>query len=213
MTGSSPTTGLQTLDPSSAEAINAVHHLYDPPLWLVTAAESSTPGSPRGGCIATFVARASIVKRMPRMLAGIARQHHSWRMIESSGRFALQLLPESGLDLVWQFALQSGNDVNKFADLPDKRTPGGSPLIDGTLSWFDCRVETSTPTGDRTVYVAAVTDGGIIKPGGGPPLTAGRLMALAPPDKREQLDRLYTRDGAIDGRAIQAWRTQKPDRV
>ncbi|MGD8207662.1 MAG: flavin reductase family protein, partial [Thiohalocapsa sp.] len=167
---------IQPLDEGTAAAVAAVYDLYDPPLWLVTAAETPEPGSRRGGCIATFVARASIVRTLPRMLAGIARQHHTWQMIESSRRFALHLIPESGLDLIARFALQSGHNVDKFADLPERRAPGGSPLVDGTLAWLDCRVETAMSTGDRSVYVAAVTGGQVVLPDAGPPLTAGRLM-------------------------------------
>lgn len=206
MSNSHPQPSTTPLDPASATAIDAVFHLYDPPLWLITAAEAPEPGSTRGGLIATFVTRASIVKRMPRMLAGIARQHHTWQLIEASGRFALHLLPESALDIVWRFALHSGRDVDKYAGLPDTRTADGNPLIDASLSWLDCRVETSTNSGDRSLYIAAVTGGGVIRADAGPPLTAGRLMALAPSEKRAELDRLYRRDGAIDADAIEAWR-------
>jgi len=201
---------LQPLDQVSAEAIDAVHHLYDPPLWLVTAAQSAGPDARRAGCVATFVARASIVKSMPRMLAGIARQHHTWRTIETSGRFALHLIPETALNLVWRFALQTGHQTDKYADIPDIRTAEGNPLIETALSWLDCQVETSTDSGDRSIYLAAVTGGGVINADAGPPLTAGRLMALAPTERREDLDRLYARDGSIDARAIEAWRGRKP---
>lgn len=200
----------QPLDEATAEAIDAVYHLYDPPLWLVTAARSPAPGDRRAGCIATFVARASIVKRLPRMLTGIARHHHTWHVIEASGRFAVHLLPETAVDQVWRFALRSGHEVDKFAGLPDVRTPDGNPLIESALSWLDCRVETSIDTGDRSLYLAAVTGGGRMNADAGPPLTAERLMALSPPETRNTLDRLYIRDGGIDAQAIEAWRLRQP---
>lgn len=196
---------LQPLDPATADAVDSVYHLCDPQLWLVTAAESPEPGSPRGGCIATHVDRASIVRDLPRLVAGIARQHHTWRMIEASGCFAVALLPESSLDLVWRFGLASGKDADKYAGLPDARTPLGSPRLDGTLAWLDCRVERSMNTGDRTLYLAEIAGGGVLD-NSVKPLTAGRLMELAPADKRAELDRLYARDGGIDAAAIQAWR-------
>jgi len=199
----------QPLDAASIDAVRSVYDLYDPPLWLVTAAESTEPHSSRGGCIATFVARASIVPELPRMIAGIARQHYTWRMIEASGRFAVHLLAADGLDLVWRFGLTSGRDTDRFAGLPDARTPLGSPFIDRALAWLDCRVETSMSTGDRSVYLAAVRGGGVIDAAAGPPLTAGQLMARAPEDKRAELDRLYARDGRIDADAIQTWRQQR----
>ena len=195
---------LQPLDADTAAAVRSVFHRYDPPLWLVTAAASADPGSRRGGCIATCVTRASIVGDRPRVVAGIARQHHTWRLIEQSGCFAVALLPESALELVWRFSLASGKDKDKFADLPDLRTPLGNPRVAGVLAWLDCRVENRMSTGDRTVYVAEVTGGG--NETDDPPLTAGRLMDLAPDDKRAELDRLYARDGRIDAAAIDAWR-------
>jgi flavin reductase (DIM6/NTAB) family NADH-FMN oxidoreductase RutF len=201
----------QPLDLADAEAVDAVYRLHDPPLWLVTAAETPAPGSPRGGCIATFVARASIVRNMPRMVAGIARQHYTWRMIEASHRFAVYLLPESALDLVWRFGLDTGKDVDKFQGLPDVRTPLGNPRVQGPIAWLDCQVEHSMDTGDRSIYLAAVTGGGVLD-GDATPLTAGRLMDLAPADKRAELDRLYARDGGIDAEAIRTWRATRPAR-
>ena len=50
-------------------------------LWLVTA----QAGGRRGGLIATFVNQASIVPEMPRVLVGLARQHHTWELVEASG--------------------------------------------------------------------------------------------------------------------------------
>ena len=212
----------QPLDDAAADAVRAVYHLYDPPLWLVTAAADELNDGPperrrRGGCVATFVARASIVRHLPRMVAGIARHHHTWQLIENSGRFALHLLPQTGLDLVRRFGMQSGRDVDKFAGLTDLRTANGSPRVAGTLAWLDCRVETSLITGDRSVYLAAVTGGGL---GDGladhasegvdePPLTVGRLMEMAPTEMRAELDRQYARDGVVDAEAIRDWRARR----
>lgn len=201
----------QPLDGAAADAVNAVYKCYDPPLWLVSAAASAAPGSERGGCIATFVTRASIVRSRPRMVAGIARQHHTWRMIEASRRFAVYLLPESALDLVWRFGLASGKETDKYADLPDTRTPLGNPWVAGPLAWLDCRVENAMSSGDRSIYLAEVTAGGVLDDSTRP-LTAGRLMALAPADKRTELDRLYTRDGGIDAAAMDAWRMDRNKR-
>ena len=54
---------------------------------------------------------------MPRVVAGIARQHHTWELIEASNTFILHLLDEQQLDLVWRFGLRSGRDDDKFAGL------------------------------------------------------------------------------------------------
>jgi flavin reductase (DIM6/NTAB) family NADH-FMN oxidoreductase RutF len=203
-----PAPPLSTLDAPRARAIGEVFNVYDPPLWLVTSAHAGR----RGGLIATFAVRASIVAALPRMVLGVAKQHHTWGLIEGSGGFALHLLYTHQLDLVWRFGLASGHQADKFAGLPTAATPGGQPLITGTLAWLDCRCESRMDSGDRTIYLAAVTDGGTT-PGAGEgigPLTVDRLYAAAPREERARLDALYARDGQVDAAAILAWRDLSP---
>lgn len=192
-----------SLDRAMQQAVARVLDVVDPPLWLVTAAD----GERHGGLIATFAVRASIVEALPRMVLGIAKQHHTWELIEASGRFALHLLEPTQVGLVRRFGLHSGHDIDKLAGLPALTTPGGAPLLADTLAWLDCRVEARMDTGDRTVYLAAVEAGGTN--GDGPPMTAGRLFSDAPRELREQLDALYERDGGIDATAILRWRKDR----
>ncbi|WP_295447223.1 flavin reductase family protein [uncultured Thiodictyon sp.] len=182
------------------EAITAVFHLYDVPLWLVTASHAGR----RGGLIATSAVRASIVAELPRMLIAIARRHHTWGLIEGSGRFALHLLPGSALEAVWHFGLQSGHQVEKFADLPALNTPDGNPRHPGCAAWLDCRVEERLEIGDRSIYLAQVTGGEVC--GEAPVLGVADLLRAASPAQRATLDRLYALDAASDAAAIRAWR-------
>jgi flavin reductase (DIM6/NTAB) family NADH-FMN oxidoreductase RutF len=193
----------EPLDSPIQEAIARVYDLVDPPLWLVT----SSDGTHRGGLIATFVVRASIVAGLPRMLIGVAKQHRTWKLIEDSGRFALHLLYSDQMDLVWRFGLDSGADQDKFAHLAARRTPGSSPLVPDALAWLDCRVEEKMESGDRTIYLAAVESGAAN--GRAQPLTAGQLYANAPEERRHTLDALYARDARIDAEAISAWRAAR----
>src|SRR5438309_560876 len=94
--------------------INAVLRLLDREIWLVTAAHQER----RGGLVATFVNQASIVPELPRMLVGIAKQHHTHGLIAASRAFTLHLLDESQLAWVWRFGLESGHATDKFADMP-----------------------------------------------------------------------------------------------
>lgn len=103
----------------------AVLDRVDPALWLVTA----QAGARRGGLIATFVASASIVPEMPRVLVGLARQHHTWELVEQSGAFALHLLGERHLDWVWRFGITSGREGDKLAGLDVTAGATGSPLL------------------------------------------------------------------------------------
>src|SRR5437764_15260882 len=120
-----------------ATAASTLFACLDPPLWLVTAAADGR----RGGLIATFVSEASIAPDLPRVLVGLARQHHTWELVEASGAFALHLLGEDRLDWVWRFGLQSGRSRDKFEGLEAGAAATGSPVLEGAVGWLDCRVE------------------------------------------------------------------------
>lgn len=196
---------------SSASAFE-VFGLLDPPLWLVTA----QAGGLRGGLIATFVNQASIVPGSPRVVVGLARQHHTWRLVNESACFALHLLGEEQLEWVWRFGLASGNDwagtghADKFAGLDVRQSSLGNPLVEGSPAWLDCRVETRLETGDRTVFLGAVADGRIEQRI--TPLTMGRMIQLAPKEKLQELKRLMERDQSIDAEAIRSWRSTASER-
>lgn len=178
----------------------AVLDRVDPALWLVTA----QAGARRGGLIATFVASASIVPEMPRVLVGLARQHHTWELVEQSGAFALHLLGERHLDWVWRFGITSGREGDKLAGLDVTAGATGSPLLSDGLTWLDCRVEARLQTGDRTVYLAAVADAASVSAEAH--LTTRRMLELAPADMKRRLKEALARDAAVDAAAIRAWR-------
>ena len=112
------------------------------------------------------------------MVIGVAKHHHTWGLIEGSGGFALHLLHAHQIDLVRRFGLASGHQTDKFAGLPHALTPGGQPFIADALAWLDCRCEARMDTGDRTLYLAAVTDGATIAG------AAERTMTVTEPVRR-----------------------------
>jgi flavin reductase (DIM6/NTAB) family NADH-FMN oxidoreductase RutF len=175
----------------------------DRELWLVTA----QAGSRRGGLIATFVNPASIVTDMPRMLVGLAQQHHTWELVEASGAFALHLLGEQHLEWIWRFGLQSGRDIDKFAGLAVTVATTGSPILDEAIGWLDCRIESRMHAGDRSIYLAEVVQGKVTN--FAPPLTQKQLMRTGPPDRVAQMKRQLHNDSSADAEAIRQWRQQQ----
>jgi flavin reductase (DIM6/NTAB) family NADH-FMN oxidoreductase RutF len=183
-----------------ATAASTLFAWLDREVWLVTA----RAGPRRGGLIATFVNPATIVPEMPRLLVGLAKQHFTWQLVEASNAFALHLLAEEHLDWVWRFGLRSGREGDKFDGLPLHTGATGSPLLEGSIGWLDCRVEARLDGGDRTVYLAEVVEGKVTH--FAPPLTSRRLLELAPPDRLAELKRQVHRDSQTDAAAILAWR-------
>jgi flavin reductase (DIM6/NTAB) family NADH-FMN oxidoreductase RutF len=169
-------------------------------LWLVT----SQAHGQRGGLIATFVSQASIVPTHPRVLVGLAKHHHTWGLVMTSKVFTLHLLGEDQVKWVWQFGLRSGKDEDKFAGVDIGTSSVGCPLFKEAIAWLDCRVEATMATGDRTIFLAAVVDGGINR--SGPALTMQRLINLAPKEKLAELREKQILDAGLDAQAIDEWR-------
>jgi flavin reductase (DIM6/NTAB) family NADH-FMN oxidoreductase RutF len=186
-----------------AKEFGRLFERVDREVWIVTAAHQER----RAGLVATFVAPASIVPEMPRVIAGIAKTHETWKLIDGSGAFAVHLLEESQADLVWLFGLPSSRDVDKFAGLRVATAATGSPILRDALAWLDCRVETRMETGDRTVFLGEVLDGN--SRNDCQPLMLHRLLALAPPEHKQTMREQLTADAAHDAEAIRKWRTQR----
>jgi flavin reductase (DIM6/NTAB) family NADH-FMN oxidoreductase RutF len=124
--------------------------------------------------------------------------------VEQSGIFALHLLSEGNVELVRRFGLHSGHDGDKFADLAVTKSETGCPVLEETVGWIECRVETRLDIGDRLVYVAEVLQGRVTN--FAPPLTVRRLMELSPPHMLAEFQRRRHLDSHLDAEAILTWR-------
>ncbi len=173
-----------------AQEVASLFEGVDREVWIVTAAH----GGERAGLVATLVAPASIVPEMPRIIAGIAKTHETWKLIETSGAFAVHLVEESQADWVWRFGLQSSRDVDKFTGFDVGTAATGSPILRDSLAWLDCRVETRMDTGDRTIYLGEVSEGH--SKSAARPLTLQKLLAIAPPEIKATLREQLAADAA-----------------
>ena len=187
-----------TFDPV---AISTVFAQTDREVWLLAAAD----GERRGGLIATSVASASIVSDLPRIVVSLGKQHHTWKLVESSRKFVLHLLRDDQLELAWRFATTTGHRGVKFADAGSEAGPCGPRLAD-VAGWLDGIVETSLDLGDRTLYVVEIVGGQWIGPA--PVLTVQRMIRTASPDQLRLVKSQMTEHGATDAEAIRRWRAQ-----
>jgi flavin reductase (DIM6/NTAB) family NADH-FMN oxidoreductase RutF len=191
------------MDSNFDQLSGMIDRSLDPILWVVT----SRFGSDRGGLLATFVQKASLVPWFPRIAVGIAKHHYTWHLIQSSGAFGLHLMSEDDMPWIERFGLRTGwSSGDKLADMPVTDGTTGSPILKDAVPWLDCRVEASLDTGDRTVYLAEVVAGGSARTGQS--LRVSRMLAKLPTDQRDTLSRLLAHDVLTDAAAIRAWRAR-----
>jgi flavin reductase (DIM6/NTAB) family NADH-FMN oxidoreductase RutF len=179
--------------------IDAVLKLVDREIWLVTSAAKGRTG----GLIATWVSAASIDPDRPIVLIGLAPNHFTAELVAASGRFALHLLHEGQIELVWRFALASGRDMDKFDGLAYRMEPGGAPILSDCLAWLDCRVRAQYDAGDRLFFWAEVADGEVC--GKGIPLREKRMLELATAEQKAALLAGRTADIKALAPLRQAW--------
>ena len=125
---------------------------------------STRSGDSVNAQIAVAITSASIVLHRPRLIVQIYRTNLTHDLIADSGVLAVNFLNSGQLPLIWELGMRSGRDVEKFRDLPYSTGVTGSPLIDGSFGFLDCRVINAMDGGDMTAFLievmAARTNGG-----------------------------------------------------
>ena len=128
------------------------------------AAVSTRSGDSVNAQIAVAITSASIVLHRPRLIVQIYRTNLTHDLIAESGVLAVNFLSSGQLPLIWELGMRSGRDVDKFQDVPYSTGATGSPLIDGSFGFLDCRVINAMDGGDMTAFLvevmAARTNGG-----------------------------------------------------
>ena len=95
-----------------------------------------------------------------RIAISVINKNKTCEMIKESGVFSLGVLDKScTFDLIKHFGMQSGRDVNKFADFPYTLDVNGCPVINQSVcSVFSCKVVSKEDLGTHTLFIAEITE-------------------------------------------------------
>ena len=176
---------------TTADQVQSVLQLVDREIWIVTAAA----GGRASGLVATWVSAASIDPDQPTMMIGLAPNHFTTELVEASGAFALHLLDSSQVELVWRFALSSGRDTNKFADVAYQAGLLGSPVLADCLAWLECRTIARYDAGNRIFFWGEATAGKVLRKGAA--LREKQVFAAATDEQRAALAQSRATDIAM----------------
>jgi 3-hydroxy-9,10-secoandrosta-1,3,5(10)-triene-9,17-dione monooxygenase reductase component len=83
----------------------------------------------------------------------VAHTSTSWPRIRACGRYSLNILSAHQQQASAQLAAKGGD---KFRDLSWSSSPSGMPVLDGSLAWLECAVESEHVAGDHVIVVARV---------------------------------------------------------
>ena len=114
----------------------------------------------------------------PRMVAlSLENDARTLANVRETRVFSVNVMGEDSHELIASF-LQPANPgkvrgrhaigpgtIDKLAGVPHKLMATGCPVLRDALAWYECEVEGGIPTGDHTLVVARITDGGQINHG------------------------------------------------
>ncbi len=114
----------------------------------------------------------------PRMVAlALENDARTLANIRESRVFSVNVMGEDSMELIASFLqpqlptkVQGRHNgrvapLNKLDGVPHATMTAGCPILQAALAWFECEVEGGLPTGDHTLIVARITDGGQINAG------------------------------------------------
>lgn len=97
----------------------------------------------------------------PLLVVSISKTFSTYKLIEKSKEFAINVLADTQLDLSKKFGAVHGYEVDKFQESGISTEPAskiGAPLISGCFTNIECRVRSSLweVEGNHAIYIAEV---------------------------------------------------------
>ena len=104
---------------------------------------------------------ASISIDPPLMMASIGRRAETHRAIVGSHAFAVSVLADDQQPLAECFAQPtSAGKLTRFCDAAWHEAETGSPILEGAVAYFDCRLTAQHPGGDHSMFVGEIVAAG-----------------------------------------------------
>ncbi|MGH2454999.1 MAG: flavin reductase family protein [Candidatus Limnocylindria bacterium] len=109
----------------------------------------------------TANAIASISIDPPLMMASIGRRSETHTAIVGSHSFAVSVLAADQRAVAECFAQSTtAAKLQRFCDAPWHEGETGSPILDGAIAFFDCRLMATHPGGDHSLFVGEIVGAG-----------------------------------------------------
>ena len=111
---------------------------------------NSDDGNPCGLTVSAF---SSLSLEPPLVLICIDRRASVYENLKDGSYFAVNVLAQDQESVSRRFA---SRDADRFKGIGYREGKTGAPLIDGALACIECRVVSSCPGGDHTIFVGEV---------------------------------------------------------
>jgi 3-hydroxy-9,10-secoandrosta-1,3,5(10)-triene-9,17-dione monooxygenase reductase component len=139
-----------TGEPLTDQTLRKMRGLFASGVTVVTTVHD---GKLRGVTVSAF---ASISLEPPSVMISLANESESKGWIAESGIFAVNILSDEQEFLSERFAARAPLVNTNFDGVPYHTAITDSPILDGSIAWYDCRVEAMHNGGDHAVFIGRV---------------------------------------------------------
>lgn len=98
----------------------------------------------------------SISLEPPLIAVALRQLTHTHELVEKSGEFGVTILTAAQRQLSERFAGKFPEITDRFAGVETETLTLDIPLITGGMAFFNCRVVSSMPVGENTLFMAEV---------------------------------------------------------
>ena len=120
-------------------------------------------GESDNGCIVNTAVQ--VASEPIRLAVSVQMENLTREIIESTGKFNVSVLTEEvPFETIRHFGMQSGRDVDKFADFADINRSGNGLLYltKAANMYMSCKVTEHFDLGSHTLFIAELTDGVVL---------------------------------------------------
>ncbi len=121
-----------------------------------------------GGWGMTANSLTSVSLDPPLVLICVDKSTRTHQYLMQSGVWAINILREDQESISRRFALKDEDAERTMTGLTCRRAVTGAPVIDGCLSYLDCRTWATYDGGDHTIFVGEVLEAAVVDPEGQP---------------------------------------------
>ena len=150
-----PAAGGPAIDPAT---INSALDALSYGLYVVS---SKKDGKINGQTVNTVF---QLTSRPAQIAVCLNKRNLTHEYVVASGVFAVSILSQDQCDVARKFGSQSGRNADKFADIAYRLGDNGCPILLDCLGYIEASVATEkiVDVGTHTMFVAAVTGGGLV---------------------------------------------------
>ena len=133
------------LDP---QAFRAVCGTFATGITVVT---TDGPEGPHGGTVNSFT---SLSADPPQVIVCLAKHSRTWRAVEASGVFAVNILSAAQGDIA---RLVASREPDKMGHVGWSPAPNGAPLLDGVVASMECTLTAALEQATHMLLIGSVT--------------------------------------------------------